>query len=323
MSTNQALAVSHIVTKYSETEKAQMFMADLRLAQVNKGKLLSGRNNLSNAQHAAIKHAVSSINVSRNFNDNSAPAAFKALLERFEEMGRRNGLPIHDTLRPAIASLLLEELALNAIAFNCEKAVKKMVPLTLFHGDSCIDMPDRPEFKSLRDMQWIFKYAVMHYPTNPYKFLCGVIDAIAALKKNPEFDSLRTSPGIFTHAAINFPKDPYTFLHGVIKNIADLKQNPEFESLRDSPNIFKHAAIHYHSDPHEFLRRVIRKVETLKIDPEFSPLHSAPWKIKQAATYYPENTRQFLRRYMAREAKLGGEYYAPVKPAQAVEFALY
>ncbi len=89
MSTNQALAVSYPVTKYSETEKAQMFMADLRLAQANKRRLLSGRNNLSNAQHVAIKHAVSSINVSRNFNDNSAPAAFKALLERFEEMGRR------------------------------------------------------------------------------------------------------------------------------------------------------------------------------------------------------------------------------------------
>jgi hypothetical protein len=130
--------------------------------------------------------------------------------------------------------------------------------------------------------------AATSYPSNPEKFLDGVIETVARLKENEKYAGL--GDGAINAAAISYPSDPEKFLDGVIETVARLKENEKYAGLGDGA--INAAATGYPSNPEKFLDGVVETVARLKTDERYAGLGDR--EINRAAISNSGNPEKFL-----------------------------
>ena len=242
---------------------AAEFLSTVRGLAQGKRQSLSGRARLTPAQKDAIRQAAEGsglANAMRKCLNIDVPV--HALLERFEEMCRRQGAGVDADMRPYLVRLLSTELVANRQALGGNP--EKLIPFTLGNGALGPALIADAEFESLRETPGIFRRAAIGYP-GPGKakeFLRRVLRAIPELAADAEFESLRDTPGVFRHAAADYtsPGKAKEFLRGVLRAIPELAADAEFESLRDTPGVFRVAAVNYPGPgkAKEFLRSLMK-----------------------------------------------------------------
>lgn len=242
---------------------AAEFLSNVRGLAQGKRQSLSGRSRLTPDQKDAIRQAAEGsglANAMRKCLNIDIPV--HALLERFEEMCRRQGAAVDADMRPYLVRLLSTELVANQQALGGNP--EKLIPFTLDNGALGPALIADAEFESLRETPGIFRRAAVGYagPGKAKEFLRRVLRAIPELMADAEFESLRETPGIFRYAAVSYPGPGRAkeFLRGVVRIIPELAADAEFESLRETPGIFRHAAGHYPGPgkAKEFLRSVMK-----------------------------------------------------------------
>ena len=154
-------------------EKALAFIEDVRGAQALRGVPLRGGNYITDEQIDTIASSVEALGLPDVFNTASGATVLKKLLERFEEMCRRNDMTVPPELREDISSIFLEDIIANVVAFNSEKKPSKLIPLTLYHGSTFAQALQEDEFAAFKDTPGIFKYAAVNYPRDPRGFFAG------------------------------------------------------------------------------------------------------------------------------------------------------
>jgi hypothetical protein len=130
--------------------------------------------------------------------------------------------------------------------------------------------------------------AAINYPSNPKKYLNGVIEAVTRLKENQRYTGLGYST--INTAAIGYPGNPEKFLDSVIETVTRLKENEKYASLGD--HAINMAAIKYPSNPKKYLNGIIETVARLNKNKKYAGL--AESMINIAAINYPGNPEKYL-----------------------------
>jgi hypothetical protein len=272
------------------TKNTQSFMDDVRHGRLESGISMKGGRGLKEPQRFAIRAAVASCAVSTHGME-TIPEIRTGLLERFEEMCRRQRIQIPAEMRPAILDTLLTELWVNQQALKMP--ADKLVPVTAYSGAIAPKLIH--EFTPFRDTPSLFKHAAVSHSGDPREFLRRMQRDIAAMAGEEEFALFRDIPSVFKHAAVGYPSDPRGFLRGVQKDIAAMAGEEEFTTFRDTPSLFTRAAVGYPSDPREFLRRVQKDIAAMAGEEEFAPFRDTPGLFKRAAVGNPSDPRTWLR----------------------------
>ena len=250
---------------------------------------MRGRPGLKETQRLAINATATAFAVAEELLQVDLDTRVR-LLERFEEMSRRQRIDVTSIMRPGILELLVTELWANQQALKTSAG--DLVPVTAYCG--AIGPKLSTEFPDFSDTPGIFKTAAVHYPSDPSGFLRRVQGTIAELAAGEEFVALRDAPGIFKYAAVNYPADPRSFLRGVKKIISELAADDEFAAFRDTPGIFKQAVMNNPANPRGFLRGVQDTIAALAADDEFAAFRDTPSIFKYAAVGNPTDPRAWL-----------------------------
>ncbi len=168
---------------------------------------LKGKHHLSPAQRTAVHASVAALDLEGFENRNLGSRAMHQVLERFEELCRRNALQVPDYTREGIAKIFLRDLLANAQAFFSRDKPSQMVSATLYNGDLA-SLYSEAEFSAMPSLygKRIFKHALKQNPENPRDFLRRIPVLIAELKAQDRFAPfLESTPGIFNNAAISRP----------------------------------------------------------------------------------------------------------------------
>jgi hypothetical protein len=176
-------------------------MTEVRLAQAGSKEKLRGRNYLGPEQQQAITQAITNsalLGAVKQSLDTDLPVNYFA--ERFEEMGRRQGIMMDRELRPYVMKLLAAELWVNHRALDTP--VKRLLSVTLHQGaiapELVTEYPEHPRYVVIQ--------AVVHNPGNPREFLRRAGQEIEALSSEPEFREIaKNRPSDIVKSAIDHP----------------------------------------------------------------------------------------------------------------------
>jgi Ni,Fe-hydrogenase III small subunit len=131
------------------------------------------------------------------------------------------------------------------------KTILKIASHTYILSPRIIDeIKQNEEFKDMDD--WIIKYSVVGYPTNPEEFLRNVKSKIEKLKKNEEFKDM--DDWIIKHAVVGYPTNPEEFLRAVKERLKKLEASYPQLNPRDK----KMLAVKY---PQGFLKKAQELIE--------------------------------------------------------------
>lgn len=317
------------------------FMANARDSFARRGRRISGTRGLSAATRREIQAAVKSYARLKH----RLPVTSEimtGLLERFEEICRRQAIEVAAGMRPAVLRQLVTELQANHQALG-HKSAQRLVPVTAFHGAivaklkqefpelsegvsiitrAALNFPGNPraylskvrrhieelsneeEFAAFRDTPGIIRQVAAGYPGDPRACLRRTVKVAAALSQQKEFAAFRDTPGIFRLAAQRCPRDPRGFLRKAARTIRQLAALKEFVAFRDTLGLFRLAAVHHPDDPRGFLRKVARDIKAIMAEKEFAAFHDKPGIIRQAVAGNPGDPRACLRRLARNIAEL-------------------
>jgi hypothetical protein len=216
--------------------RAIAFMKKIRKEQEDHGKALRGANGIDDSVKHAITNIsknsgfISSIRESEIISENDSTTMFV----RFEEMCRRLGTEVSTELRPSIMKILCGELLSNQATFNIKSA--QALSATVYHG-SLADLPKDAEFVEFRDSPFVFKRAVVGYPTDPRSFLRKVIADTKSLSSDERLKEFLDVPFIFRYAAVHNPKESAKLLLDLSESIKNSVYDAGFSNMTRSNKI--------------------------------------------------------------------------------------
>ena len=267
------------------------FLDNVRAKQAQSMQTLKGRSGLQLTQRIAIRAVATSMAIAGK-PPKLAQAEMIRLLERFEEMARRQKMIVQAELRPALLGLLVTEFWVNKHALD--SPAEKLIAATAYHGAIGIRLGE--EFPQFQDTPGLLRHAVINYPADPGRFLRKTQDAIDSMASVPEFAEFRDTPGMYKQAAVRNPSDPSGFLRSVRRVMIQMRREPEFEEFRNMPSLFKQAAVSNPSDPREYMRKLQKNIAQLMKEDEFKNFLSTPGVFRQAVIRSPQNPQAFLRK---------------------------
>ena len=275
----------------TKDKEARAFVEEVRLKQFASAQTLKGRSGLEPAQRLAIRATAVSYVVAGKPPQLTQSEMIR-LLERFEEMARRQKFAINAGLRPAILGILLTELWVNKHALD--SSVEKLIAATAYHGS--VGLRLAKEFPQFSETPSLYRHAVMNYPSDPGSFIQKTQAAIEEMIREKEFEVFWDTPGLFRQAAIRNPSDPREFLRRVQNTMSAMAQEEEFAEFSNTPGIFKQAAISNPSDPREYVRKVQKEIREMREEEEFMDFHNTRGLFLQAVMRNPSDPRGFLRK---------------------------
>ncbi len=273
------------------SQDARRVIHEVRQLQAAGKKALRGRTGLDSAQRYAIRATAVSMAVA-GLPPPIPQSELIRLLERFEEMARRQKIVVAAGVRPSILGLLATELWVNKHSLNISAG--KLVAATVYHG--AIGEKLHKEFPQFSDSPSLFRHATINYPADPEGFVRKTLTAIEEMSQEREFAEFLDTPGIFKQAAVRNPSDPRFFLITIQKTISEMKSEEEFSEFRDTPGFFKQAAISNLANPREYVRRLQDAIAEMKEMPEFYDFLNTPGIFRQAVIRNPKNPKDFLRK---------------------------
>lgn len=191
----------------AKLERAAEFMRAVRAEQQAGGaKAQTGGNFLSVEQKQAISAATeNSALIAAVKQSAKADLPVNHLIERFEEMCRRQGMNVDADLRPSVAKLLAAELWINHQSLGAGTPAKKLVSATLHQGAIAPEL-----LKEFSDVpRSLVSRAMVCHPWRVEHVLHTAIEQSEALSKEPEFQDLaRRNPSQFLETALHFPSNP-------------------------------------------------------------------------------------------------------------------
>jgi hypothetical protein len=309
------------VADNDRSKEARAFIDEARRRQAGSGQTLKGRPGLESGQRFAIRAVAVSLVVVAGPLDITQHDMIR-ILERFEEMCRRQKLEVNAGLRPCILHALVTELWINRQSLDVP--LEKLIAATVYHGAFGARLSR--EFPQFSDTPSLLRNAVVNYPSDPVGFLRKTQKVIDGMGREREFHEFWDTPGIFKQAAVRNPSDPRECLRTIQKTIGAMGDELEFEEFWDTPGIFKQAAISNPSDPREYLRKVQKTVAEMFREQEFAEFMDTPGIFKQAAVRNPQDPRGFMRRIrntVAAIAKEGEFKEFADKPALLQHAALH
>ncbi len=168
----------------------------MRAARTDNGKTLADRIFVDPSHISAMLRASDrSALITRFKRAELATIDARDYFGRFAEMCRRTSLPINRVLVPGLVRILICELWHNVITLNVE--VKKLQPVSLYHGAVGHEILSCSEFDSLRDTPELFSRAVVGYLSAPFSFLRKVKQDVSELARDPEFLGFCDTPSVF------------------------------------------------------------------------------------------------------------------------------
>lgn len=235
-----------------------IFVNAIRHAQKESGKPLRGATFLRSGKLAAIQIAAQEL--VGTLSDKSITEEHASyMMQRFEEMCRRQKHSFDERWRQDILKLLSSELMINYYALNLP--IQKLIPVTIYHGGIAPQLLH--EFPAFKNSPGIFNYAVYKHPTEPRKFLQEVSTQIDKLKKDPEFIEFLNYDWVFRYAATNSPRDASGFLRGIQRSMEEIATKPEFTELAQNKPLIMQTIIGHPNEPEKFLQKFLR-AETQK-----------------------------------------------------------
>ncbi|MHB1785292.1 MAG: hypothetical protein ACYCS7_03955, partial [Acidimicrobiales bacterium] len=156
--------------------------------------------------------------------------AGRTLLDRFEGVARRRGMPLDAEHYAHIYRTLLCHLMTDSTLL--EMSPTQVVPATLVNRTSVGSILADPEFDTLRDTPGYVRTAISGRPTDPRGYLRRILETERSVLEDPEFESLRSTPGLVRHLISTHPNDPRAFLRKILETERSVLEDPEFESLR-------------------------------------------------------------------------------------------
>jgi hypothetical protein len=162
------------------------------------------------------------------------------LLERFEELCRRQRRYPVDNTQSRILRYLTLELRLNSMVL--QEVPSKLISFTIYHGAIAKHLMN--EFSFFSDTPKIIKHAVVASPFNPHKSLSDAKKTAERLAKeskkpNNEFACFAEKPEIFKQAVASNPSNPQQFLRSAFRSIV-----PNTKSVLERP-IFSVVGMNY------------------------------------------------------------------------------
>jgi hypothetical protein len=199
----------------SRLERAAEFMHGVRLTASGRRSQRGGRYIAPETKMAITEALSNSALVAAVKEAAQVDLPVNKLVERFEEMCRRQDAIVDAELRPAVAKLLATELWVNHIALS--EPAKNLVSATLHQGAIAPELlKEYAEYP-----RYMVTVAMKQWPATSRETLRRANKEIAALAAEPEFQELANKkPSAFKYAAINSPLDTRSRLRKVAKKLA-------------------------------------------------------------------------------------------------------
>jgi hypothetical protein len=216
--------------------RAFEFMEKVREKQYKEGKPMRGATGIDESVKQAIASAsnnsgfISSLEESDIISNQNATKMFV----RFEEMCRRRNMEMSAEIRPSIMKILCGELFSNQTAFTDNS--DEVLSVTVYHG-SVLGLLAETEFAEFKDSPFIFKRAVVGFPSDPRGFLRKVIADTKSLSSDERLKEFSDVPFIFRYAAVHNPKEPAKLLLDLSDSIKKGTDDVGFSNMNRSDQI--------------------------------------------------------------------------------------